>query len=156
MTRILLLLALAACGGAQAAPDSPQPASAPAPAPAPASASAPAPAPAPAPRPTTGSLLFGDIAAPKNFDPKPALDAATPALLSCYADARVAHPDLRGKLRLQVIVNEVGNVVGVSADPGDKAYDADMLACMSKALRAQKFPKPGGTATLLAPLVLRP
>ena len=134
---------------------------APAPAPAPASASAPAPAsasaPAPAPaRPTGGSVLFGDIAAPKGFDPKATLEAASPAILSCYADARATRPSLRGKLRLRFVVNEGGRVISVDADAGEPAYDAALVDCIGRVLRETPFAKPGGTATILAPLVLRP
>jgi hypothetical protein len=93
---------------------------------------------------------------PKGFDPKPTLDASSPALLSCYADARVKRPDLRGKLRLRLVINEGGHVVSAEADSDAPAYDADLVACMGKALRAASFPKPGGTAILVAPLVLRP
>jgi len=151
---LALALLLAACGGATQA-QAPAPTQAPAPAPAPAQPSAPAPA-SPAPRPTGGSILFGEIAVPKGFDPKPTLDASSPALLSCYADARVNHPALRGKLRLRLVVNEGGHVVSVDADADGPAYDVDLVACMGKALRATAFPKPGGTAILVAPLVLRP
>jgi len=147
---LALALLLAACGGATQAQ-----APAPTQAPAPAQPSAPAPA-SPAPRPTGGSILFGEIAVPKGFDPKPTLDASSPALLSCYADARVNHPALRGKLRLRLVVNEGGHVVSVDADADGPAYDVDLVACMGKALRATAFPKPGGTAILVAPLVLRP
>jgi hypothetical protein len=100
--------------------------------------------------------LFGEIAAPQGFNPKPNLDSLSPALLSCYSDARVNHPALRGKLRLRIVVNEGGMVVSVDADTDTPAYDADLVACMGRSLRASPFPKPGGTATILAPLVLRP
>ena len=157
MPKVLALaLLLAACGGAaQTPPQAPAPAPASAPASASASASASAPA-SPGTRPTGGSILFGEIAVPKGFDPKPTLDASSPALLSCYADARVNHPALRGKLRLRLVVNEGGHVVSVDADSDTPAYDADLVSCMGKALRATSFPKPGGTAILVAPLVLRP
>jgi hypothetical protein len=107
-------------------------------------------------RPTGGAILFGDIAAPKGFDPKPTLTSLSSSFLSCYADARVAHPALRGKLRLRLVVNEGGMVVSADADTDTPAYDAELVACMGRALRSTPFPKPGGTATILAPLVLRP
>jgi len=163
----LMLLVALGCGGgtapasAPASAPAPAPAPASAPAPAPASASAPAPAsasaPAPAPaRPTGGSVLFGDIAAPKGFDPKATLEAASPAILSCYADARATRPSLRGKLRLRFVVNEGGRVISVDADAGEPAYDAALVDCIGRVLRETPFAKPGGTATILAPLVLRP
>jgi hypothetical protein len=132
------------------------PASAPAPAPAPA-APAPAPAPAPSgPPPTGGSVLIGDIVSPKSFDPGPVLLSLQPEFLACYNQARIAVPALHGKLKLRIHVNEAGTVVGVDAEPGGKADDPALVGCLGDAMKATHFPKPGGSATVIAPLVFRP
>src|SRR5450631_4018006 len=92
-------------------------ASTPTPAPAPAPASTPAPAPASTittatttttatateavpsgPPPTGGSVMVGDINAPKSFDPKPVIVALKPKLLDCYNQARATKPSLHGKI----------------------------------------------------------
>ncbi len=132
-------------------------ASAPAPAPASASASASAPAPAPAKPPATGgSVLIGEIAAPKAFDPKPTVVSLQPQLLACYNQARADTPGLHGKLKVRVVVNEAGTVINVDEEPGGTASNAEMLSCISSATRVVHFPKPAGTATIVVPLVFRP
>ena len=55
-----------------------------------------------------------------------------------------------------IVVNEAGNVVNVEADQEGSAYDASLVACIGDALKAAHFPKPGGMATVTAPLVFRP
>jgi hypothetical protein len=107
--------------------------------------------------PTGGSVLVGDIAAPKGFNPKPTVDAFRPQLVDCYNKARASHPDLHGKLTLHIQVNEAGAVLSVDADPGGHAFDPSLVSCISDAMKAgAHFPKPGGTAIVNAPLVFRP
>jgi hypothetical protein len=100
-------------------------------------------------------VLIGEIAAPKNFDPKPTVEAMKPQLLDCYNQARATNAGLHGKLKVRVVVNEAGTVINVDAEQGDTANDATLVSCISTAARQVHFPKPGGTATLLVPLVFR-
>jgi hypothetical protein len=95
----------------------------------------------------------GEIAAPKSFNPKPTIDALKPQMLTCFNEARAQKPSIHGKLHLRVTVNEGGNAMAVDADPGEPAYDPGLLACVGTAVRAAHFPKPGGTATVVVPLV---
>ncbi len=152
------LVTLAGC----AAANGPAPAPASAPAPAPASASTPASAPASTPAaplgplPTGGAVLVGEIVAPPSFDPGPTLEATKPQLLSCYNQSRQTDASLRGKLKVRITINEAGTVLRVDAEPGGSANAPALVSCIDDALRAVRFPKPGGTASLLVPLVFRP
>jgi hypothetical protein len=102
-------------------------------------------------------VLVGDIVAPKGFDPKPTIDAFKPQLLDCYNQARASNPALHGKVALKIQINEAGAVNGVDAEPGGKPVDPALLACIGDAMKARAhFPKPGGMATVTAPLVFRP
>ncbi len=132
--------------------------SAPAPAPAPAPASAPASAPAAAAPPATGgSVLIGDIAGTKKFDPKAAVNGIQQSMLDCYNKARGAKPALHGKLKLRVVVNDTGAAVNVTPDPADElGKDETLISCLSDAFHQAKFPKPGGMATVTVPLLFRP
>ena len=120
-------------------------------------ASAPASAPAAPSIPTGGSVLVGDINAPKGFNPKPTVEAFKPQLVDCYNQARALTPDLHGKVTLRIQVNEAGAVLSVDAEPGGHAADPVLVACVNDAMKATAhFPKPGGMATVNAPLVFRP
>ena len=100
---------------------------------------------------------MGDIMAPKGFNPKPVVDSMTPKLLDCYNQARASNPELRGKLTLHIQVNEAGAVLSVDADQSDKAYDPTLVSCINDTMKASAhFPKPGGMATVNAPLVFHP
>jgi hypothetical protein len=100
--------------------------------------------------------LIGEIAATPKFDPKKTLEAFKSELLDCYRQARVTHPDLHGKLTLKIGVNEAGNVLRVDADPGGSANDDALVACLRDAMKERaQFQKPGGGATVVAPLVFR-
>jgi hypothetical protein len=104
-------------------------------------------------------VLVGDINAPKNFNPKPTILKMQQQLVDCFNQARATNPDLRGKLTLRITVNEAGVVNGVEADPsaGGHANDPALVSCIESAMKAgAHFPKPGGTATVVAPLVFRP
>jgi outer membrane biosynthesis protein TonB len=106
--------------------------------------------------PAGGSVLVGDIPAAKAFDPKAVIDANKPAMLECYNRARASNPGLSGKLKLRIIVNEAGSVIAVEAEPGGSANTPTLVTCIGDTLKAAKFPKPGGNATVVAPLVFRP
>jgi hypothetical protein len=109
----------------------------------------------PPPPATGGSVLIGEIAAPKSFDPKSSVVSLQPQLLACYNQARATNPSLRGKLKVRFVVNEAGTVINVDAEPGGTASDEGLVSCISSAARAAHFPKPAGTATVLVPLVFR-
>ena len=109
------------------------------------------------PVPTGGSVLVGDINAPKGFDPKPVIVSMSDKLVDCYNQARAGNPSLHGKVTLQIVVNEAGAVLSVDADRSGNAYDPTLVQCVDGAMKAgAHFPKPGGTATVAAPLVFRP
>jgi hypothetical protein len=164
----LLPLVLASCGAPTRS--SPEPAT-PAPTPSAESAGATAPTAAgsteaapsaaaaasePSAEVTGGSVLIGEITAPKTFNPAPTLAALVPDLLSCYRRARGSVATLRGKLNLRVIVNEVGAAQAVASEPGGGANDPALVSCLGEALKGATFPKPGGTAIIIVPLVFRP
>ena len=148
--RLALVVSLAACADQRAAP-----APAPAPAPAAAPASAPASASASAPPVAGGSVLIGEIVAPKHFNPRPTLDSLSLDLVGCYQKARARNPSLHGKLKLRVVVNEAGAVQSVQSEPGGTADDPALVACIGDAMKDATFPKPSGMATIVVPLVFR-
>jgi hypothetical protein len=101
-------------------------------------------------------VLVGDIVAPKQFNPKPVIESLKPAMLDCYNQSRAANPSLHGKLKLRIQVNEAGTVIAVDAERGGTADDPALVACLGAALRQVRFPKPGGVATVIAPMVFSP
>jgi hypothetical protein len=101
-------------------------------------------------------VLVGDILAPKKFNPKPVVESVKPAMLDCYNQARAANPALHGKLRLRIQVNEAGTVIAVDSEKGGAADDPALVACLGGVLRQARFPKPGGVATVIAPMVFSP
>jgi hypothetical protein len=109
------------------------------------------------PVPTGGSVLIGEINAPKAFNPRPTVEGLSGQLVDCYNKARTADPDLRGKVTLQINVNEAGAVLSVDAAPGGHANSPSLVMCISEMMKTSAhFPKPGGMATVNAPLVFRP
>ena len=159
-------LLLGACAGAaaQAPPTAPSAMPTGSASAAPSAAESPAPAAsassvtsaAPGPVPTGGSVLLGEIAAPKGFDPTPTLVALQPKLVACYNQARASNSSLHGKVKLRVEINEVGSVLSVSSEAGGSANDPTLVACVGDGIKAVSFPKPRGTATLIVPMVFRP
>jgi outer membrane biosynthesis protein TonB len=75
--------------------------------------------------------------------------------VGCYQRARARNPSLHGKLKLRIVVNEAGAVQSVHGEPGGSADDPALVACIGDAMKEAKFPKPGGTATIVVPLVFR-
>jgi hypothetical protein len=147
-----------ACGGGSSSAPPPSTEATPTSAPAASSVAAPASTPAaPVTIPTGGSVLVGDINAPKGFNPKPTIEGLSSALVDCYNKARAVTPDLHGKVTLRIQINEGGAVLSVDADPGGHANDPGLVGCVNDVMKASAhFPKPGGTATVMAPLVFRP
>jgi hypothetical protein len=102
-------------------------------------------------------VLVGDINAPPTFDPKPTIVALKPKLLDCYNQARAGNPSLHGKITVRILVDAAGAGLSAEADPGGNAYDPGLVKCIDGVIKAGvKFPKPGGTATVSAPLLFRP
>jgi hypothetical protein len=93
--------------------------------------------------------------APKHFDPKPTLESLSLDLVGCYQRTRARNPSLHGKLKLRIVVNEAGAVQSVHGEPGGSAYDPALVACIGDAMKDANFPKPGGMATIVVPLVFR-
>jgi hypothetical protein len=107
--------------------------------------------------PTGGSVLIGEINAPKTFNPRPTVEALSGSLVDCYNKARAADPDLRGKVTLQININEAGAVLSVEAAPGGHANSPSLVMCINDMMKTSaRFPKPGGTAIVNTPLVFRP
>ncbi len=166
----LVLLTASCAAAAPAAPPAPAPADSTSPAPSASASSAPSassspspatdsapPAPPAGPVPIGGSVLVGDINAPPHFDPKPTIVALKPKLLDCFNQARAGNPSLHGKLTVRILVNEAGAALSAEADPGGNAYDPGLVRCIDGVVKGGvKFPKPGGMATVSAPLVFRP
>jgi hypothetical protein len=101
-------------------------------------------------------VLVGEIPSSKKFDPKATVEESKPALVDCYNKARAVTPALSGKVKLLIVVNAVGTVLKVDAEPGGAADDPKLVACIGEAFKTVTFPKPGGMATIVAPLVFRP
>jgi hypothetical protein len=155
----MLVVALASCGSSTPPAATPAPASSDAATTSPAGSAAPAAADSAfsAPVPTGGSVLVGEINAPKSFNPRPTLEALSTQLVDCYNKARAADAALRGKVTLQINVNEAGAVLSVDAAPGGHANSPSLVMCINDLMKASAhFPKPGGMATVNAPLVFRP
>jgi hypothetical protein len=110
----------------------------------------------PSPTDTSGSVLIGEIAAPKAFNPAPTLAGLVPDFLTCYRKVRATVPSLRGKLKLRVVVSEAGATQNVAAEAGGSANNPAMVSCLGDALKGATFPKPAGTAIIIVPLVFRP
>ncbi|HEX3344813.1 MAG TPA: AgmX/PglI C-terminal domain-containing protein [Polyangiaceae bacterium] len=158
---MLVAVALASCGASTPPPASAsaaaEPSSSPAPDPAAPASPATSVAPVPAPVPTGGSVFIGEINAPKSFSPRPTIEALSGALVECYDKARAADPELRGKVTLQIDVNEAGAVLSVESAPGGHANSPSLVMCISDMMKARAhFPKPGGMAIVNTPLVFRP
>ncbi len=144
-----LLLSCGGAGGVEA------PSAIPPPAPTSTARATPTASAAPA-LPSGGSVLIGEIPAAKHFDPKQAIEDSKPALLECYNRARASAPGLSGKLKMRIVINEAGSAIAAEPEPGGSANTPALAACVGEALKAVTFPKPGGSATVVAPLVFRP
>ena len=155
---LVAAVVLPACGSSTPSPASSASAPDPAASPPSASPSTPLASPSTSPVvPTGGSVLIGEINAPKSFNPRPTVEALSGQLVDCYNKARAADPDLRGKVTLQINVNEAGAVLSVDAAPGGHANSPSLVMCIGDVMKASAhFPKPGGMATVNAPLVFRP
>jgi hypothetical protein len=105
---------------------------------------------------TGGSVLVGEITSPKTFNPGTTVSGLVPDMLSCYRQIRASVPSLHGKVKLRVVVNEVGAAQSVAAEPGGSANDPALVSCLGEAMKGAAFPKPGGTAIVIVPLVFRP
>jgi hypothetical protein len=157
------VLLTAACGGATPGPATtgaatPTPTSTPTPTPTGTPTSTPTGTSTPAPPPpaTGGSVVFGDIASAKSFDPKPVITSLQQQFLDCYNKSRGANPELRGKLRLRLVVNDTGTVVNVQPEEGGLSTETALIACLGDAAKSGHFPKPGGMATVTVPMLFRP
>ncbi|HXX70090.1 MAG TPA: AgmX/PglI C-terminal domain-containing protein [Polyangiaceae bacterium] len=168
--RALIFLLVLDCGGAPSPPPSapsslasggPSSASASSPPPvatvALAASSGPAGGPAPSvgARPITNVVVrIGEIAATPHFDPHATLEDLRPNLLACYRKALETNPEIRGKVTLRIHVGESGVVVRVEAEAGGAANDPQLVSCIDEDFKANaRFPKPGGSAIVVAPLV---
>src|SRR5579863_5930896 len=116
MRAVAVLVILSACGGPPTAAAAPT--------------STPTTTTTPVQAPTGGSLLIGEIASPKSFDPRPTLLALNAEFVACYNQARIATPSLHGKLKLLIHVNEAGACMGVDAEAGGSANDGSLVACL--------------------------
>ncbi len=155
MRAAILVLFAVSCGGAKPAETAPSNATSTALSNGPSTPPPPSP-PVAAPTPTGGIVIVGDIAAAKKFDPRRTLDTSAPSLLDCYNKVRATQPALSGKLTLVIAINESGTVLKVDPQPGGSANVPELVACIESVLKETPFPRPGGMATVIAPLLFRP
>jgi hypothetical protein len=100
------------------------------------------------------AVRIGEIAATPQFDPRATLETLRPDLLACYRKALATNAAIRGKVTLRIQLAESGAVLRVDAEPGGQAGDPGLIGCIRDDFKANaRFPKPGGSATVLAPLV---
>jgi hypothetical protein len=81
------------------------------------------------------------------------MDALQSQMLDCYNEVLANNPSVHGKLALRVQVNEAGAAIAVDAAPGGSAADPALVACLATVIKGTTFPKPGGLATVLVPMV---
>ncbi|MDP9033383.1 MAG: hypothetical protein M3O50_01130 [Myxococcota bacterium] len=102
-----------------------------------------------------GTVVIGKIASPEGFDAEGAIRSLKPELIACYESAGAMTRPPRLKLTLRIEVNEAGAVVRTEVEPGGAAEDPALVACLGSAVAHTQFPKPGGRATIVAPLAFR-
>jgi tetratricopeptide (TPR) repeat protein len=68
------------------------------------------------------------------------LRGATPRMRACYTDQLRAHPGLRGHMDVRVVVDKLGEVVTVDANPSPSN---ELKQCVSGVFRSLRFPAPG-------------
>jgi hypothetical protein len=98
-------------------------------------------------------VLLGEIAATKKFDPSGTVRDLLPDLLSCYRAVLKKGLPVHGKLSLRVVVNEQGATQSATALPGGRATDPSLVSCVADVFTRATFSKPGGTATVVVPLL---
>jgi len=54
-----------------------------------------------------------------------------------------------------VVINEAGVAQSATAEPGGSADDPALVSCLDEVFKTAAFPKPGGTAIVVVPLVFR-
>jgi len=104
-----------------------------------------------------GTVVIGAMAATGHFDPKSTLDDLRPDLMACFRRVHASNPAIHGKVTLRIQVDEAGLVLNVDAHPGGPANDPALIACIRDDFKANAhFARPGGSATIVAPLVFHP
>lgn len=178
MSRLVLLLVLAACAPKRSPEPVAPPMAAPPPPPAPAPDPSPPAPPAPPPEPIAPP---GPLAAPTPLAPPtpvapppppagptvegwveagtilPVIDRQVPEFKRCYAEARAARPDLQPRALLRIDINPRGKVTQASVHtnpPGVLALEA----CILQRVMVLSFPPPrdGGVGVVRYPLELEP
>jgi hypothetical protein len=99
------------------------------------------------------AVLLGEIAATKKFDPSGTVRDLLPDLLACYRAVLKKGLPVHGKLSLRVVVNEQGATQSATALPGGRATDPLLVSCVADVFTRATFSKPGGTATVVVPLL---
>jgi hypothetical protein len=100
------------------------------------------------------AVRIGEIARTPEFDPQATIETMRPDILACYRKALATNGAIHGKVTLRIQVAESGAVQRVEAEPGGPADDPGLIGCIRDDFKANaRFPKPSGSATVLAPLV---
>lgn len=100
------------------------------------------------------AVRIGEIAAAPQFDPQATIETLRPDILACYRKALATNATIHGKVTLRIQLAESGAVERVEAEAGGPASDPGLIGCIRDDFKANaRFPKPGGSATVLAPLV---
>jgi hypothetical protein len=103
------------------------------------------------------TVVIGAIAAAGHFDPKSTLDDLRPDLMACFRRVHASNATLHGKVSIRIQIDEAGEVLNVDAQPGGPANDPALIACIRDDFKANaRFARPGGSATIVAPLVFHP
>jgi outer membrane biosynthesis protein TonB len=105
---------------------------------------------------TSAIILIGQL---NEADPTSAGIAKTvrekiARLRACYAQGLAAKPGIHGKLKLKFTVERDGTVSKVE-DGGSTLKDPDTVGCVMQTVKAMKFPKPMGVASVTLPLIFR-
>jgi hypothetical protein len=92
---------------------------------------------------------------PPNWDIRGFFDQNKAKLEDCWAQVLKAQPHERGKLSIRFIVSSEGKVTKTE-EVSSTFRDANLSQCVQRAIASLPWQPPGGTATIVLPLVFRP
>jgi hypothetical protein len=92
---------------------------------------------------------------PPSWDVRGMFEQNADRFEACWAPVLKAQPGERGKLSIRFIVSSEGKVTKTE-EVSSTFRDANLSACVQKVIAALPWPPPGGTATVVLPLVFRP
>ncbi|MGI6393876.1 MAG: AgmX/PglI C-terminal domain-containing protein [bacterium] len=84
------------------------------------------------------------------------LRGSSNAVRSCYEKALLVNPTLKGKISLDIAINEQGRVKSIDVIE-DTLGDKSVLACIKGVVGRLRFPKPdGGSVSFVFPVIFTP